>query len=324
MHVILEEPPEVTKPEAAIERPVQILALSARSNEALNEIARGVAECLESQTPDVLADVCFTANAGRSHFSQRVTVLGKNTEEVLIGLRAFANREATAHVLAGDIIDLRSPLVAFLFTGQGSQYIGMGRALYETSPTFRRVMDRCDEILRPHLEKPLLSVLYPKAGDVRLLDQTAYTQPALFAIEYALAELWRSWGVHPTFVMGHSVGEYVAACVAGVFGLEDGLRLIAERGRLMQSLPAGGRMSAVFAGPERVKTALVSVERGFHCLNQWSGDRRDLRRRESNRGRSQATFHGGNQEQGPGRFTRVSFAIDGHGPGFVREGRDHH
>ena len=119
-------------------------------------------------------------------------------------------------------------------------------------------MDRCDEILRPHLQRPLLSVLYPEADDVSLLDNTAYTQPALFAIEYALAELWRSWGVQPTFVMGHSVGEYVAACVAGVFGLEDGLRLIAERGRLMQSLPAGGRMAAVFAGRERVESAIAS------------------------------------------------------------------
>ena len=130
--------------------------------------------------------------------------------------------------------------------------LGMGRELYETSPTFRRVMDRCDEILRPHLQRPLLSVLYPEADDISLLDDTAYTQPALFAIEYALAELWRSWGVQPTFVMGHSVGEFVAACVAGVFGLEEGLHLVAERGRLMQSLPAGGRMAAIFAGRERV------------------------------------------------------------------------
>ena len=174
------------------------------------------------------------------------------------GLSAFIRHEAVANVVAGEMTDLSSPPIAFLFTGQGSQYIGMGRELYETSPTFRRVMDRCDEILRPHLQRPLLSVLYPGIDDVSVLDNTAYTQPALFAIEYALAELWRSWGVRPAFVMGHSVGEYVAACVAGVFSLEDGLRLIAERGRLMQSLPSGGRMSAVFAGPERVESAVAS------------------------------------------------------------------
>ncbi len=258
VHLVLEEPPEVTKSRAAIDRPVQILALSARSNEALNQIARGVAKLLESEAQETLPDVCFTANAGRSHFSQRMTVLGKNTGEVLNGLRAFANGEAAANVVAGEITALSLPPVAYLFTGQGSQYIGMGRELYQTSPTFRRVMDRCGGILRPHLEKPLLSVLYPEPGEVPLLGQTAYTQPALFAVEYALAELWRSWGVQPAFVMGHSVGEYVAACVAGVYSLEDGLRLIAERGRLMQSLPAGGRMAAIFAGPERVQSAVAS------------------------------------------------------------------
>jgi malonyl CoA-acyl carrier protein transacylase len=118
-------------------------------------------------------------------------------------------------------------------------------------------MDRCDEILRPYLERPLLSVLYPGVDDTSVLNNTAYAQPALFAIEYALAELWRSWGIRPTFVMGHSVGEYVAACVAGVFTLEDGLRLIAKRGRLMQALPAGGRMAAVFAERERVESAIA-------------------------------------------------------------------
>ena len=243
---------------AATERPIHLLALSAKSDQALNELVQEVSVHLENADADALADICFSANAGRSHFTHRVTVLGENTEQVRTGLSAFIRHQAPANVVAGEMTDLSSPPVAFLFTGQGSQYIGMGRELYETSPTFQRVMDRCDEILRPHLQKPLLSVLYPQADDVSLLDNTAYTQPALFAIEYALAELWRSWGVRPTFVMGHSVGEFVAACVAGVFGLEDGLKLIAERGRLMHSLPAGGRMAAVFAGRDRVESAIAS------------------------------------------------------------------
>jgi acyl transferase domain-containing protein/SAM-dependent methyltransferase/acyl carrier protein len=260
VHVIVEQPPEVDRPRTTAERPTHLLALSGKSDNALAELVQKVSLHLESADPDTLPDICFTANAGRSHFEHRVTVLGENIEQVQNGLDAFIRHEAVANVVAGQVMDLSSPPIAFLFTGQGSQYIGMGRELYETSPTFRRVMDRCDEILLPHLKRPLLSVLYPLADNVSLLNNTAYTQAALFAVEYALAELWRSWGVRPAFVMGHSVGEYVAACIAGVFGLEDGLKLIAERGRLMQSLPAGGRMAAVFAGRERVESAIAKSD----------------------------------------------------------------
>ena len=260
-HMILEEPPEPKKkPQGVTERPIHLLALSAKSRAALDQLAQEAAGCLESETPDALADICFTANAGRSHFPHRVAILGENAGEVRNGLLAFVCRKPTANAIAGEVIDPRLPVIAFLFTGQGSQYIGMGRQLYETSPAFKRTMDRCNEILGPYLKTPLLSVLYPQSDQISPLDNTAYTQPALFAFEYALTELWRSWGIRPSFVMGHSVGEYVAACVAGVFGLEDGLRLIAERGRLMASLPAGGRMAAIFAGRERVEAAIASSD----------------------------------------------------------------
>merc|ERR1739838_199297 len=164
------------------------------------------------------------------------------------------------------------PKIAFLFTGQGSQYIYLARELFDTQPIFRKVLERCDEILRPYLEQPLLEVLYPaqlnsptplsviegeEEKSLRGIDETAYTQPALFAIEYALAQLWQSWGIKPDIVMGHSVGEYVAATVAGIFSLEDGLKLIAERGRLMQELPAGGEMFAVMASESKVKTFIA-------------------------------------------------------------------
>jgi acyl transferase domain-containing protein/SAM-dependent methyltransferase len=257
-HVILEEAPEMTKPVAVTERPTHLLALSGKTDEALKELVQKVSLRLENAEADRLADICFTANAGRSHFTHRVAILAEDPEQLRNDLGAFLKHDAAANVVAGEMTELSVPPVAFFFTGQGAQYIGMGRDLYASSPTFRQVMDRCDEILRPHLERPLLSVLYPEADADSLLDDTAYTQPALFAIEYSLAELWRSWGVQPTFVVGHSVGEFVAACVAGIFGLEDGLKLIAERGRLMHSLSAGGRMTAVFAGQKRVESAIAS------------------------------------------------------------------
>ena len=257
-HVVVEEAPASETKQAAAERPLQLLTLSAKTIEALRDQAAQYERYLAAHAaPGSLADICFTANTGRSHFSHRVAVIGETSSDLGRELAAYGRGATVPGVIHGTVERTGSAKVAFLFTGQGAQYVEMGRELYETAPTFRVALNRCDELLRPHLERPMLSVLYPAAGDSSPLDATAYTQPALFAIEYALAELWRSWGVEPAAVMGHSVGEYVAAFVAGVFSLEEGIALIAQRGRLMQALPQTGSMAVVFGDEARVKAALV-------------------------------------------------------------------
>jgi len=255
-HILLEAAPIASAVAAERERPLHVFTLSARNATALHELAERHQRALAALESTPVADVCFAANTGRAQLAHRLALTADTVGAVRQGLSAFAAGQTPPELFTGALEDPRPPELAFLFTGQGSQYCGMGRQLFETQPTFRAELLRCDEILRPLVERPLLSVLYPEDPAASPLDETAYTQPALFAIEYALAQLWRSWGIVPSFVMGHSVGEYVAACVAGVFSLEDGLRLIAERGRLMQALPRDGGMAAVFSDEGRVSAAL--------------------------------------------------------------------
>jgi acyl transferase domain-containing protein/acyl carrier protein len=256
-HVILEEAPSAASVRPGVmRRPYHILTLSAMEAKPLRELAGRYSDFLASG-PEVHS-VCFTSNTGRRHFRHRLAAVAATVEELREELSTFVQERESPRLFTGELHGETAPGVAFLFTGQGSQYAGMGRELYQTQPVFRGVLDQCASILGPHLEKPLLDVLCAPefAG---LLHETAYTQPALFAVEYALAKLWESWGIRPSAVLGHSVGEYVAACVAGVFSLEDGLKLVAARGRLMQALPGGGGMVAVFAEEERVRAALAGA-----------------------------------------------------------------
>ncbi|MBF0288094.1 MAG: type I polyketide synthase [SAR324 cluster bacterium] len=262
-HVLIEEPPEdpgtqgpeVENSEAQSiikneERPLHILTLSAKTEESLRQLAANYKDYLTKKPECNPGDLCFTANTYRSRFNHRLSVVSPSCADLQEQLALFSESREVKRSFQGPFHSLNQPKIAFLFTGQGSQYLDMGRQLYETQSTFRQTMDQCDKILKPYLEKSLLEVLYPESQSSTQhfdLDETAYTQPALFALEYALFELWKSWGIKPTAVMGHSVGEYVAACAAGVFSLEDGLKLIAERGRLMQSLPRDGGMAAVLA-----------------------------------------------------------------------------
>jgi len=256
-HIVLEETsPAVLAPTDAPERPLHVLALSAKSESGLAKLAARYADYLEGNPQAAAADVCYGANVGRSHFNHRAALTAQDAVELRQRLQAWHPGGKSAGVKAGRAKLIGAPKIAFLFTGQGAQYAGMGRSLFQTQPVFRRTLQQCDEILRDCLDQPLLQTLYGDPANAALLDETAYTQPALFALEISLARLWQSWGIEPAALLGHSVGEYVAACVAGVFSLEDGLRLIATRSSLMQQLPRDGLMAVVFAPADRVERQL--------------------------------------------------------------------
>jgi phthiocerol/phenolphthiocerol synthesis type-I polyketide synthase E len=247
-HVVLEEAPP--RP-ASARRPLELLPLSARTPAALAQVAARLAAHLEATGAD-LPDVAHTLQVGRRALSYRATVVCADVAGAIAGLRELTPVPAVAGAADG---------VVFLFPGQGSQYAGMARGLYRALPVFRAALDECAEPLAPLLERDLRDLLFDDGPGAALLDRTDLTQPALFAVEYALAQQWLRWGVRPAALAGHSVGEYVAACLAGVFSLADGLRLIAARGRLMQATPRGG-MLAIAAPPAEVAA--------------WLGDALDL------------------------------------------------
>jgi acyl transferase domain-containing protein/NADPH:quinone reductase-like Zn-dependent oxidoreductase/short-subunit dehydrogenase len=255
-HAVLEEAPSPAPLPAIPDRPCHLLTLSGRDETALREQTRRLKQHLENHPAQSLADLCFTAGTGRAHFTRRAALVAGSTTEALARLAALVEDRAEPGMTRGEVRGTPGR-VAFLFTGQGSQYAGMARELYQTSPLFHQELDNCSELLQPHLDRPLLEVLYPAEGQDSPLNQTGYAQPALFALEYALCRLWQSWGVQPTAVLGHSLGEYVAACMAGVLSLEDALALVATRARLMQALPSGGAMAALLAPQAQVEAALA-------------------------------------------------------------------
>jgi acyl transferase domain-containing protein/NADPH:quinone reductase-like Zn-dependent oxidoreductase/SAM-dependent methyltransferase/acyl carrier protein len=269
-HVVIEEAPPAAPVSGGTAYPSCLLTLSARTDTALRTIARRYAEAGKNCVDSELADFCFAANTGRAHLPQRATIVAHTVDELRSRLLAVADGNAADGVRTARVALRDPPRVAFLFTGQGSQYSYMARGLYETSSVFRAALDRCAQALVPSLPRPLLEVMFPATAGDTALDQTEYAQPALFAVEYALTELWRSWGVVPSVVMGHSLGEYVAACIAGVFSLEEGLSLVAKRGRLMQSLPAGGAMAAIFASERQVNETLATLRSGL-CIAAVNG-----------------------------------------------------
>ena len=247
-HLVLEEAPAPALQATPSRHKVHPLVLSAKTPAALRELAGRYQRRLEAEPGLDIAAVAFSAATGRSHFAHRLAWPVTSLDDAIDKLRAFHAKEP-----AGAAQPAPRVKMAFLFTGQGSQYAGMGRRLYDAYPVFRDAIDRCRAVADPLLDKPLLEVLSAQGEDIH---QTGYSQPALFSLQYALTTLLASFGVVPDAVMGHSVGEYAAACAAGVFSPEDGLRLIAERGRLMQALPRDGEMAAIFADLATVERAI--------------------------------------------------------------------
>jgi acyl transferase domain-containing protein len=262
-HAVLEEAPSFER--VSTSRPWQLLLLSAKTSTALEKTTRNMVEHFKRQPNLNLADVAYTLQVGRSIFNYKRFVLCQNIADAANTLETLdpkqvlsVTKEATHH---------RS--VVFMFTGQGAQYVQMGRGLYQTEPIFQKQVDFCAEFLKPHLGLDLRGVLYPNEAEeesaTEQLRQTFITQPALFVIEYALAKLWQQWGIQPQAMIGHSIGEYVAACLAGVFSLKDALGLVAARGRLMQDLPTGAMLAVQL--PEARLSSLLNPSVSLAAVN---------------------------------------------------------
>ncbi|MEH1799486.1 MAG: aminotransferase class III-fold pyridoxal phosphate-dependent enzyme [Nostoc sp.] len=268
-HIVLEEAPQIQS--SGSSRPQQLLLLSAKTSEALEAATANLQQHLQYNAEINLADVAYTLQRGRKAFNYRRSIVCHDITDAIAALQSLdPNQVNTRH------IEIRNPAVVFMFPGQGSQYVNMGLNLYNREPVFQEVVDECAEILKPLLGKDLREIMYPAASDayggLRLretaaisLRQTCFTQPALFVIEYALAQLWQSWGVKPQAMIGHSIGEFVAACIAGVFTLEDALMLVATRGRFMWELPEGAMLSVRL--PAKEVEPRLSAELAIAAIN---------------------------------------------------------
>jgi amino acid adenylation domain-containing protein len=239
-HVVLQEAPAL--PESSASRASQLLLLSAKTATALEAATEALAARLASEPALPLADVAYTLQVGRSEFAYRRAVVCSTTADAVEALR---NRESRASVSGRQ--EYREPPVVFMFAGQGAQFVGMGAELYRSEPVFRAAVDDCAQLLQGYTGFDLRPIIFDDGADpvaaATRLRQTRNTQPALFTIEYALARLWMSFGIQPAAMIGHSVGEYVAGCLAGVFSLQDALLLVAERARLVQEMPQGSMLA---------------------------------------------------------------------------------
>ena len=284
-HVVLEEAPSAAEFEQRAARPVEVLPLSAKSAAALRMMAAQYRDRLRGMsTAEEWADLCFTAGVGRSALAHRLSVRAKDAAAAASALDAFVAGNAPAAVARGEAKPGAGSRVGFLLTGQGAQYAGMGAALYAHAPRFRQIVDEAEAALAGQLPVSLGAVLRGEVAQAaQLINETLYTQPALYVLEYGLAMLWQSLGVRPVALLGHSLGEYVGCAVAGVFGFKDGLRLVADRARLMHGLKSDGAMLVVVASEAEIGPLLNGQEAalalaGINAAKQVtvSGERRAI------------------------------------------------
>lgn len=263
-HVVLEEAPPLSAACKSESSP-QLLLLSARDEVALREASAKLAAHLRDNPQFNLTDVAYTLQVGRRHFACRRAVVAASIDEAIAALA----RDAQSATAPADCS------VAFMFPGQGSQHVDMLRGVYDSYKTFRTHVDTCCEKLQAHLNLDLRELLYPNANQrdaaAELLAQTRYTQPALFVVQYALAQLWLSWGIRPSAMIGHSIGEYAAACIAGVMSVDDALRIVAARGKLMQEMQAGTMLAVPLSEADltprlRAPLELAAVNGSTSCV----------------------------------------------------------
>jgi len=265
-HIIVEEAPAVTR--AKDSRPYQLLLLSAKTGAALEKATGNLLKHLREHRELDLADVAFTLQLGRRAFNHRRALVCRSLDDAI---EALEQREAGRVRSHSGEAGVRP--VVFMFPGQGAQYINMGLELYQLEPTFREQVDLCSKLAEPYLGLDLRELMYPQPGhsagpsevQEHQLRETRIAQPALFVIEYALAKLYERFGIHPEAMVGHSIGEYVAACLAGVFTLEEALSLVVARARLMQQAPGGAMLSVAL--PESEVEALLGAHLSLAAVN---------------------------------------------------------
>ncbi len=316
-HMILQEANSNEAPQASstTERSSHLLTLSARSPAALKDLALKYKERLAGDPDAPLADICYSANRGRTDFPHRLAMVASWPNDVCRAIDNYVDgRQGLPRTYTGKVGSSTPPRVAFLFSGQGSQYAGMGRQLYHTSPTFRHHFDECDRILHKKLGRSLVSMLYrdQNRDDV---TQTVYAQPALFALEYSLASMLQGWGIEPNEVIGHSLGEYVAACLADVFSLEDGLALVTERAAT-DATGTRSRQDGLRIRLSGTRAARRGPLRGRSgdCRVQRARERRDFRFAKRRHVRDRRTGGGRHPDESAGSIPRISFAANGPGP----------